>query len=529
MKKIKFTVLVLFGLFFIFTSCEDLEENPDFTTADNFFVTPEQLEIGVNGVYDALGYANQWFNHFYNRYVFECIVGYQVGWEKGPLNFQNGIVDPSDIYIEAYWNASYAAINSANAVIEGADKMLVDGTTDDDRVRRVKAEAKFLRSFFYFNLIRYFDDVPFTDGRITDDGIRLSNENGKAKVLEMMNTDLDEIASVLPEKYEGADVGRATRWAALTLLMKGQLLAQDWSSALTTSQNIIDNSGLSLFTDFSHNFEVAFENTGERIFEAQVSSAAAASETNNHHAHFVPADMPTDQGGVGWHWLYGTKDFRMQYDDDDLRIPGTFLESYPTKTLGSKSDGTWPMVTWSEDAEFTLTSGLVRIIDGKSSADDYTPEELIFGRPHNRKWFEFGESESWEDEEKNIVYLRYADVLLGHSEAANEGGSGDPYFGINAVRERAGLPGLSGLSTSELRDAIVNERVLEFAFEQETYPELKRKSTFGGDPDYLGDYIKRFIDTYGVDRQVKARDYVLPIPLAELLNNPNAEQHDVWK
>ncbi len=245
MKKIKFTVLVLFGLFFIFTSCEDLEENPDFTTADNFFVTPEQLEIGVNGVYDALGYANQWFNHFYNRYVFECIVGYQVGWEKGPLNFQNGIVDPSDIYIEAYWNASYAAINSANAVIEGADKMLVDGTTDDDRVRRVQAEAKFLRSFFYFNLIRYFDDVPFTDGRITDDGIRLSNENGKAKVLEMMNTDLDEIASILPEKYEGADVGRATRWAALTLLMKGQLLAEDWSSALTTSQNIIDNSGLS--------------------------------------------------------------------------------------------------------------------------------------------------------------------------------------------------------------------------------------------------------------------------------------------
>ncbi|TRX51315.1 RagB/SusD family nutrient uptake outer membrane protein [Fulvivirga sp. M361] len=528
MKKIKIIAFLLIGTAFLFSSCEDLEEEPDFTTAENFFTNPEQLEIGVNGVYDVLGYAGEWFNHFYNRYVFECQVGYQVGWEKGPLNFQNGIVDPSDIYIDAYWKQSYDAINSANTVIESADKLLAEGSTDDDLVRRVQAEAKFLRSFFYFNLIRYFDDVPFTDKRVVNDEVRPTNENGKVKVIAMMNTDLTAIADVLPAAYGGGDVGRATKWAALTLLMKGQLLDEDWTGALATAQNIVDNSGITLYDNFSHNFEVAFENQGERIFEAQVSSAVAASETNNHHAHFVPADMPTDQGGVGWHWLYGTKDFRMQYDDSDLRIPGTFLESYPTKTLGRRSDGTWPMVTWSENAEFTLTTGLVGIVAGKE-ADDYTQDELIFGRPHNKKWFEFGTSESWEDEEKNIVYLRYADVLLGHSEAANESNTGDPYFGINAVRERAGLSELSGLSPSALRDAIVNERVLEFAFEQETYPELKRKSTFGGNPDYLGDYIQRFIDTYGLQRQLKARDYVLPIPLVELLNNSNVEQHDVWK
>ena len=528
MKKIKLMILLLSTVFFLLNACQDLEEDPDFTTAENFFTNPEQLEIGVNGVYDVVGYANQWFNHFYNRYVFECLVGYQVGWEKGPLNFQNGIVDPSDIYIDAYWKLSYDAINSANSVIEAADRLLEEGSTDDDRVRRVQAEAKFLRSFFYFNLIRYFDDVPFTDQRVTNDQVRPSNENGKANVIAMMNTDLNAIAEILPPSYSGGDVGRATRWAALTLLMKGQLLDEDWQGALATAQNIIDNSGITLFDDFSHNFELAFENMGERIFEAQVSSTVAASETNNHHAHFVPADMPTDQGGVGWHWLYGTKEFRMQYDEADQRIPGTFLESYPTKTLGRKSDGSWPLVSWSPGAEFTLTTGLVGIIPGKS-ADDYTEDELIFGRPHNRKWFEFGPTESWEDEEKNIVYLRYADVLLGHSEAANESGMSDPYFGINAIRDRANLPQLSGLSQSDLRDAIVNERVLEFAFEQETYPELKRKSTFGGNPDYLGDYIQRFIDTYGLQRELRARDYVLPIPLAELLNNPNVEQHEVWK
>ena len=156
MKKIKLMILLLSTVFFLLNACQDLEEDPDFTTAENFFTNPEQLEIGVNGVYDVLGYANQWFNHFYNRYVFECLVGYQVGWEKGPLNFQNGIVDPSDIYIDAYWKLSYDAINSANSVIEAADRLLEEGSTDDDRVRRVQAEAKFLRSFFYFNLIPAF-------------------------------------------------------------------------------------------------------------------------------------------------------------------------------------------------------------------------------------------------------------------------------------------------------------------------------------------------------------------------------------
>jgi hypothetical protein len=67
--------------------------------------------------------------------------------------------------------------------------------------------------------------------------------------------------------------------------------------------------------------------------------------------------------------------------------------------------------------------------------------------------------------------------------------------------------------------------VLEFGFEAEVYPELKRKSTFGGSPDYLGDYIQEFIDTYNVDRTLSAKDYVLPIPLTEVLGNPNVTQN----
>ena len=163
----------------------------------------------------------------------------------------------------------------------------------------------------------------------------------------------------------------------------------------------------------------------------------------------------------------------------------------------------------------------------RADANPNVQDQLIFGAAWVRKWVEIGTG--WTETERNIVYMRYADVLLGHSEAANESGTGDPYFGINKVRERANLPALEGLSKDELRDAIVHEMVLEFAFEQKTYPLLRRKSTFGGSQDYLGKYIQEFIDRYNVDRQLSPKDYVLPIPLSEVLGNPNVKQNEPYR
>ena len=520
----------LYNLLWVFVcsiplaGCSDLEENPDFTTQENFFGTAEQLELGVNAVYDGIGYGRDWFNHFYDRFVFECLVGYQVGWEKGPLDFKNGNVNPGDDYITTYWRISYENINRANALIEKADELKQEGTPNTALIDRVKAEALFLRAFYYYNLVRYFDDIPVTTEKTESDKDLPSNENGKRLALDLIESDLNMASEILPESYASENIGRATKWAALALLVKAYLQDEKWNEARTTAETIINQSGLALFDDFSKNFAVDTENSGERIFEAQVSASANASENQNYHQHYIPADLPNDLGGVGWHWLNATQVFREKYDPTDKRIQGTFISEYPTTRVGPNSSGERPTVKWSAEAPYNLSrfGGLVA-----ADADPNNPDELIFANGWSAKYTEMGISNA-NLTEKNIVYLRYADVLLGHSEAANESGTGDPYFGINLVRERAGLGPLSGLTQDALRDAIVNERVLEFAMECETYPELKRKSTFGGSPDYLGDYIQEFIDTYGVDRTLKARDYVLPIPLNEVLGNPNVTQNPVY-
>lgn len=526
MKTLTFNPLKLLWVFVLAIpiGCSDLEENPDFTTDDNFFNTAEQLELGVNAAYDGIGYGQDWFNHLYDRFVFESLAGYQVGWEKGPLNYQNGNVSPDDEYIEAYWGISYENINRTNSVIQKADELKEAGVSNTALIDRVKAEAQFLRAFYYFNLVRYFDDIPVTTSKTESDQDLPSNENGKRLALDLIQSDLITAAAVLPESYGSENIGRATSWAAQALLVKAYLQDEKWEEARTTAETIVNEGGFALFDDFADTFAVETENSGPRIFEAQVSASANATENQNYHQHFVPGDLPNDLGGVGWHWLNATQAFREKYDPEDKRISGTFITEYPTTRVGPNSAGERPVVRWSADASYNLSrfGGMV-----SADADPNNRDELIFANGWSAKYTEVGLSNA-NLTEKNIVYLRYADVLLAHSEAANESGTGDPYFGINTVRARAGLEPLSGLSQGALRDAIMNERVLEFALECEVYPELKRKSTFGGSPDYLGEYIQEFIDTYEVDRTLSEKDYVLPLPLNEVQGNPNVTQNPAY-
>ncbi len=520
-SKWPLATVLTFGLLL---GCSDLEETPDYINPNTFYKSATELQLGVNAIYDDLTMGSgDWFNYFYNRYVFECLIGYQTGWEKQPLQYNLGNVSPQDDVIEAYWGQSYRSINRANELLEAADKVV--DPANADLIERLKGEAKFLRAFYYYGLLSYFDNAPISLKGTKDLSDLPSNSGGTRALIDQIYADCNDAAEVLPESYTGANTGRATHWAAKTLLMKAQLWDQKWADAKATAEDIMDNSGITLFEDFSHNFDVAHENMNERIFEGQVSAAANANEYSNHSAHFNPEDYPTEFGGAGWSWLSVTQEFRGSYDINDKRIPGTFMDSYPTARTKKDSNGNYPIVRWSATAPFNL-SRFGGIVD--PNADPNDPSQLVFGKGWSAKLTEENIG-AYQNTERNTIYMRYADVLLGHSEACNESGTGDPYLGINEVRDRAGLAPLAGLNQSDLRDAIIKERMQEFAFEQVMYPELRRKSTFNGSPDYLGDEIKHFIDKYGVARQLKESDYVLPIPLKEIQGNPNVTQNPAWQ
>ena len=491
-------LLTVFAL--VFPGCTNLEEDPDFISPDNFYRSGEEVTTAVNGVYDDLGAG--WFNLMYARYCFDCILGYSTGYEKEPLNYASGALAPNSAVLGAYWENSYRAINKANIVLARTPEV----DMDEDLKQRLTGEAKFLRAFFYYHLAVYFDDIPVSEEPTTELGDYASNENGRERAFQLVISDLTEAADLLPEAYEAEDAGRATRWAALGFLAKAYMETGQWAEAAQTAEQVVTASpdnGVFLFEDFTHNFDSEHENTGERIFELQSSYSAAPSESSNIHAHFTPTDWAgpdcNTESASGWAdaWIWGDPEFRMTYEDGDQRIQGTFLESYCSRNVED-------VVTWDPNAPSNFVGA------GSSSR--------TYRSAYVSKYLE-PTIPIWNRTERNFPFLRYADVLLTHSEAANEAGSGDPYLGINLVRTRAGLAPLSGLDQSALREAIIEERNKEFAFEGQTLPNLKRKGV---------DRVAAMIEKY-TGRQVDGnRDATLPIPEQEVNANPNVSQSQYW-
>jgi len=322
LQSVRLIVLVLLMLSGV--GCSDLKEKPDFINPETFYKSANELKLGVNAVYDDLNSGG--FGFFYDRYVFECLIGgYQVGWEKGPLQFNLGNVNPADEYIEAYWGICYRSINRANAIIETAEAM--KDPSNQALIDRLKGETIFLRAFYYYGLLSYFDDAPLSVTSTKNINELPTNSGGNRAIIDQIYADCKAAAELLPASYTGADLGRATKWAAKSVLMKAQLWDEKWADAKATAEDIINNSGLILYSDFAFNFDLAHENQGERIFEAQVSATASPNEYSQHSAHFNPEDFPSELGGSGWSWISTTQEFRAAYDPKDKRIAGTFIET----------------------------------------------------------------------------------------------------------------------------------------------------------------------------------------------------------
>lgn len=500
-KKNKW-LLSLVVICFIAVSCSKLEENPDFSSSDAFYSSESEALTALNGAYDNLG--REWFNTMYARFCFDCVLGYSTGYEKEPLNFAAGALSPGNAVLASYWDISYKGINDANNVISKVPAIEMD----EAKKSRIIGEAKFLRGYFLYHLAVYFDDVPVYTEPTESFNAAASNEGGKQRALDQAIADFIDAAAVLPASYEGADIGRASKWAALGFLSKTYLETGQFNEARAAAENVIDNSGMALFDDFSYNFDVEHENMGERLFDIQFSYAADPGKNSNFLAHFSPTDWagPSEDNqsvaAAGWAdaWIWGEPEFRLTYKDEDARIPGTFVESYYSRNVDAQ-------VTWDPNAKSNFV--------GSGSP------ERTYRSAYVVKYLET-EPSSWDNTEKNFPALRLSDVMLAHSEAANESGQGDAYLGINTVRARAKLPALSGLSKQDLKDAIVQERGWEFAFEGQTLITLKRAGF-----EYVADYVNTYT---GRSAKVDGKkDAVLPIPNQEVDANPLLEQNALWK
>ncbi|WP_338875239.1 RagB/SusD family nutrient uptake outer membrane protein [Spirosoma sp. SC4-14] len=473
MKKILFLLPLLMAM----ASCEVLDQKPESNfTPTNFYKNADDAKAAVSAVYDPLNNANMYGQVMW---ILQDQATDDAEWGNGrstanqPKNdLDKYTFTPATNTFQSLWSTVYAGINRANTVIARVPAIAMD----DALKARFIAEAKFMRGFYYFTLVRLFGGVPL----ITQETTSLSNLNvSRASIDEvyaLIVQDFTEAENVLPVTYSAGDKGRATQGAAKAFLAKVYLTRQDWPKASAKAKEVIDLGVYDLWSNFADAFLIANKNGKEAVFEMQALSGGY--NEGSWMQGYMRPNFDRVNGVSGFGDDPPTENLYTTYRADDKRRDVT-LKLYSTTT------------TPAAPASVLFPCYVHKYLDPSATANG--------------------------DGGNNYPIIRYPDVLLMYAEALNEqaANNADAYAMVNKIRNRAGLPNLTpGLSQEQFRDSLLLERRLELAFEGHRWYDLSR--------------TKKLISAMKAQNPsilVDEHHYLFPIPQTERDVNPQLTQN----
>lgn len=549
MKQILAILTLIASLTFI--SCEDFltEEVRGQQNLDTYFQSAEDAETFITGCYQAITFGG-WWN--INTVWLLSEMCSDDGWMGNTTQSQSDYISlahyqgtgQSNGAISNFWQYRYKGILRCNVAIERIAEAPI---TDEDLKNRLIAEARFLRGYFYFELVKNFGGVPLITGFLMPEeiqGITRASEEDSYKFIE---EDFKAAAAVLPKRYPAADMGRATRGAALGLLGKVYLYQSKWQDAHDVLKSVIDEKEYDLLPDFGDVWSVDHNNSIESLFEVQYmyheTLALGGALTVITGARSGPGD--------GWSWGQPTANLEQAYLDagDTERLRWTIIKTGCTEIAGEDNfkafiDNSKNMAKYDDYIEKYGWNPDCYIID---------PAQHKSARIVRKYFVPIDKRPEVYNIDKiplNHRILRYADVLLMYAEACNElndDATARKY--LNLVRDRVDLPEVKS-GGNELRKAIRLERRLELAWEQNRLYDIRRWTDDNGKkmicnlmgPD--GSFVKYNTDPatrdlYEWENQGEAsdkgtgfdekRDMVFPIPLYEItMSNGSIVQNPYW-
>jgi len=494
----RFSALGALAALVFATSCDSfLDPSPsDVLTPENFYKTSSDAVAATNAVYESTKWS-YWLGFWYISDIAtdDIMTGPRFGADGHRMS--DYIFDSGDWPMGDMWGSAYWIINRANTVLDRVPPITMDPTLRD----RLLNEARFMRANAYFDLVRSFGDVPLLEHEVKSlDGVRVSR-TAAADVYALIVSDLQQAVAGLPASYSGGDVGRVTSGAAQAMLAKVYLTRQDWANAAQTAGQLIATGRYTLLTNWRDCFKIATEIiNSESIFEVNYDGLLDPGAGSVHTLFSLPADFP---GGDAYGLMTVAPSLANLFAASDTRgSGGTFITSPYVDALGDTA-------TWA-DPPATLGPAFLKYLD-----------QTDFQNMHQRAWVR--QSNNW-------VVLRYADVLLMYAEAVNEGGAPVAAMtaeqALNAVRTRAGIGAVSGLSTAAFRDSVWLERRREFVFEGQRWFDLSRwgvlDSVITAKTTELENISPGETTVHG------APNNLLPLPQAELSKNPNLTQNPGW-
>lgn len=462
----------------------------------------------------------------------------------------------SDNYPDNRWSAWYQGIRKASIFIQNIDRVPVKGQLENGTpLKRVwKAEARFLRAMFYFELVKRHGGVPLLGNKVyqLDDDIELPR-NSFEECVDFIVAECDAIQdSLRVNPFDLPNYGRPTKSAALALKSRILLYA---ASPLYNGENIDAQNPLTGYTDFSaerwqraedaakavmdlnvFQLEPEFKNifitrNNERIFSKQGGNNTSVENNNGPVGYTAGVNngrtSPTQElvDAFGMENGLEINDPNSGYDENDP-YAGRDKRFYATIFY---SGAMW-------------LSRAVQTYEGGADKPGGTRQQTKTGYYLRKFMGNFEDAVNYSGVNHDHILFRYGEILLNYAEARNERLSVPDqavYRAVESIRERAGLSPFelpSGLSKAQMREIIRSERRKELAFEEHRFYDVRRwkiaEEAFNKE---LNGAIIYQTGT-GTIRQTapvlqlhfEKRMYLAPIPFYEVIKNPKMEQNPEW-
>lgn len=486
MKKILHIITVLILL--TGTSCSDLLNEESFVDVDKdtFMNNAKQANNVLLGVYsymtnDGLYAYNLSVCFDLTNDLAQCEGVTTTGFREIPTNTFN----KSNAQVQSTWQQLYAAIYAANDFLEAIQAKKDGYTPSDQQLAEIYiGEAKALRALFYFELVRWYGNIPLLlTSEDTDKDASQFTQSSPAEVYRQIEKDLKEAADVLPWATDNERPFRMSKGAALGLLTKvyvtwaGYPVKDEtkWAEAVSTASTLVNSGKHAL----NPSFEQVWRNTANSKWEPNESLIEAS--------FYAPAVTggSTPVGRIGkWNGVVAPASYEQGRNSGNVKVVFSFTQKWQ-----AQNDPRFAISIADYKFADNKTTGKVEVVKYAKDPANPTLREMQLYTP--RKWTtEYVEKANMlvDNDKSNINWyiLRYADVLLLYAEALNEvhgSPTTEAYEAINIVRRRGyGLPAgtpdasvdLSGLNYDSFRAAIRDERAYELCFEGQRRQDLVR-------------------------------------------------------
>jgi len=566
MKKI----LLILPLFVLLFSCNDLLDiaptniiSEDAVKNDPVLVDAFLNKIYVNTRFQTRGNSNDYAPDQAILHVISGEANVFAAWQV-PFAAAMKIIDENGANATVeYW--PYGNIRSCNEIID----ILKEATFDQDLVDQKTAEARWLRAFMYFELVKRYGGVPLiTTAQSIDQPIEelYVERNSEQEIYDFIATEMDDLVNKLPESYSTDEFGRPTKWAAYALKSRAMLYAGSiakygtvqlngllgipaseannyYQKAYDASMAVINGGMHPLYKgnpDPVANYgEIFIKDGNSEVILAEVFDLGLL-KTHSWNYVCMPDGFQTGWGSNNWMYLESWE--RYEYNDGASAVwDRSLLDGKHKFALDSiirnkdprfLASAFYPETPWQDSYVYlhTSTKGTIPAgSDWPSAAPNRN--KIKTGMMIKKRVNEAIKLPISGEDETDFILFRTAEMYLNAAEAKFEMGKVEEALPlINEIRERAGMPDKESLTLNELR----NERYVELYIEEHHYWDIRRwriavdelngKGFHGVTWDYYIDedmYTLKIKDgDFGQIRTFADRNYYLPIGLDRIADNP---------